>query len=75
MPWSLLQGFIGNFENLVHTFSNFDVDVSSSFELRKGGDCAVLLLSPVEKVLVAMGKVLILDLAGEGEVSRLKSDL
>lgn len=65
----------GNFENLVHTFSNFDVDILSSFELRKGGDCTVLLQGPVEKVLVAMGKVLILDLAGKGVVSRLKNDL
>lgn len=66
---------VENFENLVHTFSNFDVDILSSFELSKGGDCTVLLLRPVEKVLVAMGKVFILDLAGEGEVSRLKNDL
>lgn len=66
---------VENFETLVHTFSNFDVDILSSFELSKGGDCAVLLLRPVEKVLVAMGKVFILDLAGEGEVSRLKNDL
>lgn len=73
MPWSPV--FVGNTEDLVHTFSNFDVDVLSSFELRKGGDCAVLFQSPVEKVLVAMGKVFIVDLASEGKVSRLKSDL
>ena len=65
----------GNFGNLVHTFSNFDVDVLSHPELRERGDCPVLLLGPVEEVLISMGKDLLLDLAGEGEVSLLKVDL
>lgn len=72
MQWSC---FAGNFENHVHTFSNFDVDILSRFDLRKGSDCTILLLGPVEKMVVAMGKVLLLNLAGEGEVSRLKNDL
>lgn len=65
----------GNFGNLAHTFSDFDVDVLSHPELRERGDCLVLLLGPAEEVLIAVGKGLLLDLAGEGEVSRLKVDL
>lgn len=67
--------YVGNFGNFVHTFSHFDVDILSSHQLREGGDCPVLLLGPVEEVLVAMGERFLLDLAGEGEVSRLKVDL
>lgn len=67
--------YVGNFGNLVHTFSHFDVDILSSPQLREGGDCPVLLLGPVKEVLIAMGKRLLLDLAGEGEVSRLEVDL
>lgn len=66
---------MGVFGNLVHTLSDFDVDVLRHPELREGGDCVELLLGPVEEVLVAVGKRLLLDLAGEGEVSRLKVDL
>lgn len=69
------KSYVGNLGNLVHTFSDFDVDIVSSPELREGGDCLVLLLGPVEEVLIAMGKGLLLDLAVEGEVSRRKEDL
>lgn len=69
------SAMFGNFGNLVHTFSNFDVDVLSHPELRERGDCPVLLLGPVEDMLVAMGEGFLLDLAGEGEVSLLKVDL
>lgn len=55
----------------MHTFSNFDVDGLSHPELREGGDGLVLLLGPVEEVIVAMGKGLLLDL---GEVSLIKVD-
>jgi len=67
--------YVGNFGNLARTFSDFDVDVSSDPELRERGDGPVLPLGPVEEVLVAVGKGLLLDLAGEGEVSRLEVDL
>lgn len=66
--------YVGNFGNLAHTFSDFDEDVLSRPELRERGDGPVLLLGPVEEVLVAMGKGLLLDLA-EGEAPRLEVDL
>lgn len=69
------ERYVGNFGNPVHTFSDFDVDVLSHPELRERGDCPVLLLGPVEEVLIAMGKGLLQDLAGEGEVSWLKMNL
>lgn len=69
------SAMFGNLGNLAHTFSDFDVDVLSHPELRERGDCPVLLLGPAEEVLVAVGKRLLLDLAGDGEVSRLKADL
>lgn len=74
VPWRL-ELYLGILGNLVHTFSDFDVDVLSHPELRERGDCLELLLGPVEEVLIAMGKGFLLDLAGEGEVSRLKVDL
>lgn len=58
--------------NLVRTFSNFDVDGLSHPELRERGDCPVLLLGPVEEVLVALGKGLLLDPTTVGEVCLLK---
>lgn len=69
------KSYVGNLGNLVHTFSYFDVDVLSHPELREGGDGPVLLLGPVEEVLIAVGKVVLLDLAEEGEVSWLEMDL
>lgn len=69
------MSYVGNLGNPAHTFSNFDVDVLSHPELTEGGDCPVLPLGPVKEVLVAMGKGLLLDLAGEREVARLKVDL
>lgn len=52
----------GNVLTQVHTFSNFDVDVLSHPELRERRDGLILLLGPVEEVLVAVGKGLLLDL-------------
>lgn len=68
------RAMFGSFVNLVHTFSDFDVDVLSHPELRERGDCLVLLLGPVEEVLVAAGKGLLLYPCKEGEVFWLKVD-
>lgn len=78
MGWRSALGpraMFGNFGNLVHTFSDFDVDVLSHLELRERGDCPVLLLGPVEELLIAVGKGLLLYVGEEGEVFRLKPDL
>lgn len=78
MGWRSALGpraMFGNFGNLVHTFSDFDVDVLSHLELRERGDCPVLLLGPIEELLIAVGKGLLLYAGEEGEVFRLKPDL
>lgn len=51
-----------------HTFSHFDVDVQGNLEFGEGGNGSVLLGGPVEEVLVAMGKYLLLNMTVEGEV-------
>lgn len=61
--------------NLVHTFSNFDVDGLSHPELRERGDCLILLQGPVEEMLVALGKAFLLGLSVQGEVCLFKVDL
>lgn len=55
-----------------HTFSNFDVDVMSHFELTKGSNCPIALLGPGQQVLVAVRKSFYLHLTGLREVPSLE---